>query len=42
MTSNEKTVNYKVTDLVDIYKFRVKFISIWVYTEKSYDFLKTD
>jgi hypothetical protein len=28
MTSNEKTLNYKVVDLVEIYKFCIKFISI--------------
>jgi hypothetical protein len=41
MTSNEKNLNYKIVDLVESYKFRIKFISIRV-DKKSYDFLKTD
>jgi hypothetical protein len=28
MTSNEKMLNYKVADLSENYKFRIKFISI--------------
>jgi hypothetical protein len=39
MTSNEKSLNYKVVDLVESYKFHINFISIEVHT-KSYDFLK--
>jgi hypothetical protein len=40
MTSNEKTLNYKVVDLVEIYKFCIKFISIWVHTKKVTIFKK--
>jgi hypothetical protein len=34
MTSNEKPFNYKVVDLVENYKFNIKFISIRVHTKK--------
>ena len=39
MTSNEKTQNYKVVDLVEGYNFRIKIISIRV-RMKRYDFSK--
>jgi hypothetical protein len=39
MTSNEKSLNYKVVDLVESYNFHIKFISIRVHN-KSYDFFK--
>jgi hypothetical protein len=41
ITSNEKHLNYKVVDLIESYKLRLKFISIRVHT-KRHDFLKTD
>jgi hypothetical protein len=41
MTSNGKTLNYKVVDLVESYNFHIKFTSIRVQT-KNYKFLKTD
>jgi hypothetical protein len=41
MTSNEKSFNHKVVDLVESYKFRIKFISIRAHTKKL-QFLKTD
>jgi hypothetical protein len=41
MTLNEKTLNYKVVDLVESYNFHVKFTSIRVQTKK-YKFLKRD
>ena len=31
MASNEKSLNYKVVDLIDIYNFHIKFISIRVH-----------
>jgi hypothetical protein len=31
--SNEKSLNYKVVDLVGSYKFRIKFISILIHTK---------
>jgi hypothetical protein len=34
MTPNEKSLNYKVTDLVESYNFYRNFISIWVHTKK--------
>jgi hypothetical protein len=34
MTSNEKSLNIKIVDLVEGYNFDIKFISIWVYTKK--------
>jgi hypothetical protein len=33
MTSNEKTLNYKVVDLVESYNFHIKFTSIRVQTK---------
>jgi hypothetical protein len=33
ITSNEKRLNYKVVDLVESYKFRIKYISILIYTK---------
>jgi hypothetical protein len=39
MTSNEKSLNYKVIDLVESYNFYINFIFIRVHT-KNYDFLK--
>jgi hypothetical protein len=33
MTSNEKRFNHKVVDLVESYKFRIKFISIRIHTK---------
>jgi hypothetical protein len=41
MTSNGKTLNYKVVDLVESYNFHIKFTSIQVQT-KNYKFLKRD
>jgi hypothetical protein len=41
MSLNEKGLNYKVIDLIESYKFHIKFISIRVH-KQSYDFLKTD
>jgi hypothetical protein len=41
MTSNGKTLNYKVVDLVESYNFYIKFTSIRVQTKK-YKFLKRD
>jgi hypothetical protein len=40
MTSNGKTLNYKVVDLIESYNFHIKFTSIRVQT-KNYKFLKT-
>jgi hypothetical protein len=40
MTSNGKTLNYKVVDLVETYNFRIKFISIRVQTKKLQIFEK--
>jgi hypothetical protein len=37
MTLNEKSLNYKVIDLVESYNFHINFISIQIHT-KSYDF----
>jgi hypothetical protein len=34
MTSNGKTLNYKVVDLVESYNFHIKFTSIRVQTKK--------
>jgi hypothetical protein len=34
MTSNGKTLNYKVVDLVESYNFHMKFTSIRVQTKK--------
>jgi hypothetical protein len=34
MTSNEKSLNYKVVDLVESYKFGIEFISVQVHTKK--------
>jgi hypothetical protein len=34
MTSNEKSLNYKVVDLIESYKFRIKFIFTQVHTKK--------
>jgi hypothetical protein len=42
MTSNEKCLNYKVVDLIESYKFCIKFISIQVNIKKVTIFLKTD
>jgi hypothetical protein len=36
MISNEKSLNYKVVDLVKSYKFRINFVSIRVHT-KNYE-----
>jgi hypothetical protein len=36
----EKTLNYKVLDLVESYNFHVKFTSIWVQTKKITNFWK--
>jgi hypothetical protein len=41
MTSNGKTLNYKVVDLIENYNFHIKFISIRVQT-KNYKILKID
>jgi hypothetical protein len=40
MTSNGKTLNYKVVDLVGSYNFHIKFTSIRV--QKNYKFSKKD
>jgi hypothetical protein len=40
MTSNGKTLNYKVVDLVEIYNFHIKFTSIQV--QKKLENFKTD
>jgi hypothetical protein len=40
MTSNGKTLNYKVVDLVETYNFHIKFISIRVQTKKLQIFEK--
>jgi hypothetical protein len=42
MISNEKSLNYKVMDLIESYKFHIKFISIRVHTKKVTIFLKTN
>jgi hypothetical protein len=34
MTLNEKSLNYKVVDIVKSYNFRINFISIRVHTKK--------
>ena len=34
MTLNEKVINYKVLDLVILYKFDIKFDFIWDYIKK--------
>jgi hypothetical protein len=34
MISNEKSMNYKVVVLNEIYNFRVSFICIWVHTNE--------
>jgi hypothetical protein len=34
MTSNENSLNYKVVEHVESYKFRIKFISIQLHTKK--------
>jgi transposase len=34
MTSNEKTLNYKIIDLVESYNFHIKFTSIRVHAKK--------
>ena len=39
VTSNEKTQNYKVVDLVEEYNYRIKLIIIQV-LEKIYEFSK--
>ena len=31
MTSNKKTQNYKIVDLVESYNFHIKFVAIWIY-----------
>jgi hypothetical protein len=41
MTSNGKTLNYKIVDLVESYNFHIKFTFIRVQT-KNYKFFKTD
>jgi hypothetical protein len=41
MTSNGKTLNYKVVDLVESYNFHIKFTFIRAQTKK-YKYLKTD
>jgi hypothetical protein len=41
MTSNGKTLNYKVVDLVESYNFHIKFTSIRVQMKK-YKFFKRD
>jgi hypothetical protein len=41
MTSNGKTLNYKVVDLVESYNFHIQFTSIRVQTKK-YKFVKRD
>ena len=40
MTSNEKTQNYKVVDLIESYNFYIKIIYIRA-PMKKYDFSKT-
>jgi hypothetical protein len=40
MTSNGKTLNYKVVDLVESYNFHIKFTSIRVQTKKIQIFEK--
>jgi hypothetical protein len=40
MTSNGKTLSYKVVDLVESYNFHLKFISIRVQTQKLQIFEK--
>jgi hypothetical protein len=34
MTSNEKSLNYKVLDVIKIYNFHIKFILVRVHTKK--------
>jgi hypothetical protein len=41
MTSNEKTMNHKVVDLIESYNFHIKLTFIRVQI-KIYKFLKTD
>jgi hypothetical protein len=41
MTSNEKSLNYKVTELVESYNFYTNFTYIRINT-KSYDLFKTN
>ena len=40
VTSNKKTQNYKVVDLIESYNFHIKIISIRVRMKKKYDFYK--
>jgi hypothetical protein len=40
MTSNEKSSNYKVVDIIESYNFRINFISIQVYIKKLCFFKK--
>jgi hypothetical protein len=42
MTSNEKSLNYNVIDLVESTIFSYKFLSPSEFIQKSYDFLKTN
>jgi hypothetical protein len=41
MTSNEKSLNYKVIDLVESYNFYINFIFIRVHTKKIWFFKRT-
>jgi hypothetical protein len=41
MTSNGKTLNYKIVDLVESYNFHIKFISS-EFMQKSYIFLNVN
>jgi hypothetical protein len=41
MTSNRKTLNYKVVDLVESYNFHIKFTYVWVQTKKIIFFKST-
>ena len=34
MVSNEKVINYKVVDLIEIYNFDIKFVFIRLYLKK--------
>jgi hypothetical protein len=45
MTSNEKTLNYKIVDLVESYNFHIKYNSTQVHAKKLQSFehkLKTE
>jgi hypothetical protein len=41
MTSNEKSLNYKVIDLIESYNFHINFTFIRIHTKKKLWFLKT-